>query len=55
MPFYEFNCEQCNLSIDVYFNFTDNQEPKCTHCDTLMVKVIQATPAVFKGGGWGGQ
>lgn len=55
MPTYEFKCNTCGLSIDVYFSFQDKQEPKCTHCNDLMTKVITAPPAHFKGGGWGGK
>ena len=55
MPFYEFRCNECAVNLDIYFGFTDKQESTCPHCEKPMVKVLQATPAVFRGGGWGGQ
>jgi Zn finger protein HypA/HybF involved in hydrogenase expression len=55
MPFYEFKCAKCSKQEEKYFSFQEKHELKCVKCKKEMNKVIQATPAVFRGGGWGGQ
>jgi putative FmdB family regulatory protein len=54
MPMYHFKCFKCNAEAEKYFGFHDKHEATC-ECGNVMSKVIQATPAVFRGGGWGGQ
>lgn len=53
MPRYDFKCNKCGSVIEVVMSFGDSTIPVC--CQESMSKVFQATPAVFKGGGWGGQ
>jgi predicted nucleic acid-binding Zn ribbon protein len=56
MPSYEFQCNQCgtmaiiNRSIDAD---GDVGAPVCTACQLSMTRIWAATPAVFKGTGWG--
>lgn len=54
MPIYAFKCFKCNAQRNVYFGFDDKQELDC-ECGNAMSKVIGATPAIFRGGGWGGK
>jgi putative FmdB family regulatory protein len=53
MPIYGFKCFKCNEQENVYFGFDDKHEVTCK-CGNTMSKVIGATPAIFRGGGWGG-
>jgi len=55
MPFYEFKCPKCAKTKEKYFTFQEEHKLKCASCKKEMEKVIAATPAIFYGGGWGGQ
>lgn len=53
MPFYEFKCPKCFRLEEHYFSFKEEHKLACPTCKKDMEKVIQATPAIFHGGGWG--
>jgi len=55
MPTYDFACIACDTEVERYFTFNEEHRVECEKCGNSMVKVIQATPSHFKGGGWGGQ
>jgi len=55
MPKYDFRCPQCEKVVEIYKDFKDDTLPTCGECNVELSKVFQATPAVFRGGGWGGQ
>jgi len=55
MPNYDFRCKKCKAFITRHQGFYDDSIPDCPTCKTPMNKIIYATPAVFRGGGWGGQ
>lgn len=52
MPIYSFKCYKCLKQENVYFGFNDKHEVTC-ECGNVMSKVIGATPAIFRGTGWG--
>ena len=52
-PVYIFKCYKCSKQESIYFGFNDKHEVDC-ECGNAMSKVIGATPAIFRGGGWGG-
>jgi putative FmdB family regulatory protein len=54
MPSYEFKCSDCFRLQDKYFSFSEEHKILCDNCNKPMSKVMQATPAIFTGGGWGG-
>lgn len=53
MPRYDYKCGKCGGVQEVYQEFGHNDAPTC--CQESMTKIYSATPAHFKGGGWGGQ
>jgi putative FmdB family regulatory protein len=53
MPTYEYRCHGCDYTVDVIKSFTDDTPEKCRSCHAVMVKVITAPPAIFRGTGWG--
>ena len=55
MPFYEFKCKECLRIEEKHFSFQEEHKLECPKCKVVMDKVIHATPAIFTGGGWGGQ
>lgn len=55
MPTYDFACLTCDIQVERYFAFNEEQHVDCEKCGNAMVRVYNAPPAHFKGGGWGGQ
>ena len=52
MPTYDYRCEKCQITVEVMHSVSEHG-PKC--CEQPMNKVFSATPAIFKGDGWGGK
>jgi putative FmdB family regulatory protein len=52
VPIYLFKCYKCMKQENIYFGFNDKHEKTC-ECGNAMSKVIGATPAIFRGTGWG--
>jgi predicted nucleic acid-binding Zn ribbon protein len=52
MPKYDYECpgEEVIVEFDLPFN---HETPRCDVCGVEMRKVFAATPAIFKGRGWG--
>lgn len=55
MPIYEFKCNKCEAVTEEAFDFHTEHKVICKKCEQPMNKLYQATPAIFRGGGWGGQ
>jgi putative FmdB family regulatory protein len=55
MPNYQYRCPADYSMIEMYQSFEDSSIPNCPQCGQQMSKQYQATPAVFRGTGWGGQ
>lgn len=54
MPFYDYKCEGCGEIYTMHHGFHQVDPVMCSTCGIGMVKQIAATPAIFKGTGWGG-
>lgn len=52
MPTYDYRCEKCQMTVEVMHSVSEHG-PKC--CEQPMNKLFSATPAIFKGDGWGGK
>ena len=52
MPKYDYECpgEEIVVEFDLAF---DHDTPRCQTCGAYMRRVYSATPAIFKGTGWG--
>jgi len=55
MPSYDYKCDTCETVVEVQRSFDEEGSPTCVACNTTMSRVWNATPAHFKGGGWGGR
>ena len=55
MPKYDYKCEGCNSVVEITRSFDEDSSPMCTTCNSTMIRQWSATPAIFRGGGWGGQ
>jgi len=54
MPTYDFKCNACGITVEVFANVDDQAAPKCD-CGEMMQKVYSAPGIVFKGTGWAGK
>ena len=54
-PVYEYKCPNCSATQEQVRSINDTvPAPMCGDCLVEMSRVFSATPAHFKGGGWGG-
>jgi len=51
MPKYDFQCGQCGVVNEVERSLGEDTTPIC--CNENMNRLWTATPAIFKGRGWG--
>jgi len=42
MPVYEYHCEKCVKTLDIYKQINDDTKQKCPTCGTEMKKLISA-------------
>jgi putative FmdB family regulatory protein len=52
MPRYDYECIVCGQTQELEHSISAASNP-VLHCSTPMIRVFQATPAIFKGTGWG--
>jgi len=57
MPNYEFFCDKCNKTIEIYLSIIKrNDEQKCSKCNKKMIRLIGTGESIiFKGDGWPGK
>lgn len=55
MPNYDFKCPKCEKVEEVYRTYDQKISAECGQCNIAMDRVWEATPSIFRGGGWGGQ
>lgn len=56
MPKYDFKCGVCQKTSEAFFPIADGPSPAIVcECGGEAFRVLTATPAHFKGGGWGGK
>jgi putative FmdB family regulatory protein len=51
MPKYDFQCGQCGVVNEIEKSLGEDTTPIC--CNQNMTRLWSATPAIFKGSGWG--
>jgi putative FmdB family regulatory protein len=52
MPIYDYECIVCGQTQELEHSMSAVGNP-VLHCSTPMIRVFTATPAIFKGTGWG--
>jgi putative FmdB family regulatory protein len=52
MPMYDYKCPKCGVINELNHNWHARPMVLCTYCNEPMLKIIAATPAVFKGKGF---
>ncbi|HEU0264159.1 MAG TPA: zinc ribbon domain-containing protein, partial [Geobacterales bacterium] len=52
MPVYEYQCNDCNQTIELRQKFSDEPATICPSCNGSLRKLISSTAFTLKGGGW---
>ena len=52
MPRYDYECPGELETVEMVLPI-EHERPRCTTCGAYMNQVYAATPAIFKGNGWG--
>ena len=52
MPIYEYQCQQCNETLEVIQTIRDAKITECKKCGGVLEKLVSAAMFQFKGGGW---
>jgi len=52
MPIYEYKCEMCGYTFEVFTSFSRNGARKCPHCGARARRIISPPGVIFKGSGF---
>ena len=52
MPHYDYLCEACGHTFELYQSFHDEPASTCTKCGGPVRRVFAPAPIIFKGSGW---
>lgn len=52
MPTYEYECEQCGRTYDVWQRISAPPLTHCQHCKGPVHRLLAPAPFILKGGGW---
>ncbi len=52
MPIYEYQCEGCGHSKEIFHKIDKKVRPACPECGKRMKKIISPAAFILKGSGW---
>jgi len=53
MPIYDYKCNECNETFEVFVRTLKEESAKCPHCEgPFLTKLVSLGGFVLKGGGW---
>lgn len=52
MPTYEYRCDKCGKTFEVFQRITDDPVDKCQDCGGKVQRLVNATNFILKGSGW---
>jgi putative FmdB family regulatory protein len=52
MPYYEYRCDECDDTFEVFQSMNDEPLKKCPHCSSSVRRVFSANSIIFKGSGF---
>lgn len=52
MPLYEYKCDKCSTTIEVYKHSSKEAHPNCEKCGTEMRRVLHPSAVIYKGTGF---
>ena len=52
MPIYEYQCDKCSKTYEIWQKISDTPPDKCTECGGPLHKLVSLSSFQLKGGGW---
>lgn len=52
MPTYEYRCDKCKKTFEVFQKITDDPVKQCKDCGGEVRRLVNATNFILKGSGW---
>jgi putative FmdB family regulatory protein len=52
VPTYEYRCDKCGKTFEVFQKITDDPVKKCQDCGGEVRRLVNATNFILKGNGW---
>jgi putative FmdB family regulatory protein len=52
MPVYDYHCDACGHTFEVFHGVDERPEVKCDRCGRPARKLFRPVPIIFKGSGW---
>lgn len=52
MPVYDYHCDFCGYTFEVFHKVDERPEIKCNKCGRPARKLFRPVPIIFKGSGW---
>ncbi len=52
MPVYDYHCDACGHTFEVFHGVDERPEVKCDKCGLPARKLFRPVPIIFKGSGW---
>ena len=52
MPYYEYRCDECDKTFEVFQNMSDDPLNKCPVCASPVRRLFSANSIIFKGSGF---
>ena len=52
MPTYEYRCDKCGRTFEVFQKITDSPVETCRDCGGKVQRLVNATNFILKGNGW---
>ncbi len=52
MPYYEYECETCNKTFEVFQSMSDEPLTQCPTCSSPVRRVFSPNSVIFKGSGF---
>ncbi|MCS7192594.1 MAG: hypothetical protein NZ937_06405 [Armatimonadetes bacterium] len=52
MPVYDYHCDVCGQTFEVFHGVDERPEVRCDRCGQLARKLFRPVPIIFKGSGW---
>ena len=52
MPYYEYRCDECDDTFEVFQSMNDDPLTTCPHCSSPIRRLFSASSIIFKGSGF---
>jgi putative FmdB family regulatory protein len=52
MPFYEYRCDECDKTFEIFQSMSDDPITECPQCSSSVRRLFSANSIIFKGSGF---